>query len=158
VSLIRPLAVVLLLFFPAAASAQFIGPGNNQSAQAQQGQQNQQQPRQNQAQQQPNQQQQRQQPNQQQRTQSPRGQTQQGQGQQSGGQQGQQQEQRQGGTLRYMGQLRGPYKGTSIIKMRDSENGVTCYVYAPTSIPYRTPMRGGVSYGSNSVGSISCVK
>lgn len=142
VSAIRMLTAAFLATLPATALAQVVGPGGGQAAQPQQ-----QQP------QQPDQQQP-------QQAQQPQG-NQTVQGQQQGSQQGQggqEKGEKQEGSLRYMGQLRGPYKGTSIIKMQDSENGVTCYVYAPTSIPYRTPMRGGVSYGSNSIGSISCVK
>lgn len=135
VSAIRPLAFLLLAALPATAPAQFVGPGNNQEAQPQQQQPQQQSQQQGQAQ-----------PSQQ------NGQGQGSEAEDSG------EEDEQGGDLQYQGRFEGPYKGTSIIKLRDPDNGATCYVYAPSSIPYRTPMRGGVSYGSNSIGSISCVE
>ena len=145
--------VLLLTTLPAAAGAQFIGPGDGQGQQAQQGGQTQQQGQQQQGQpQQAQQGQGQQQGTGQQPTQSPRKQAQQGnndEGEDSNSSKS---------SLRYLGQFRGPYKGTSITKFQDPQNGITCYVYAPSSIPYRTPLSGGISYGSNSIGSISCVQ
>jgi hypothetical protein len=147
----RRLLALLLTILPAAAGAQFIGPGDGQGQQAQQGGQTQQQGQQ-QGQPQQAQQGQGQQQGAGQPTQSPRKQAQQGQDGKDKDAEGSK------SSLRYLGQFRGPYKGTSITKFQDPQNGVTCYVYAPSSIPYRTPLSGGISYGSNSVGSISCVE
>lgn len=51
----------------------------------------------------------------------------------------------------------GPYRDTVILKMADRSDGVVCYIYAPKTVPYSLG-RDGVMYGSNNIGSISCVK
>jgi hypothetical protein len=51
----------------------------------------------------------------------------------------------------------GPFPGTEIDRWRDPLDGTVCYVYFPTVVR-RTPAPSGYfDYGSNAIGSISCL-
>jgi len=56
------------------------------------------------------------------------------------------------------GFYRGPMKDTLIQRWRDTETGAICYIYMPI-IAQNTPTEGApyVHYGSNQIGTISCV-
>lgn len=51
----------------------------------------------------------------------------------------------------------GPFEGTSIYRLRDTERDVTCYLFVPDQVRFS---RDGdrIDYGASSIGSISCVK
>lgn len=55
-------------------------------------------------------------------------------------------------------QFAGPLRDTVVQRWRDPTDGTTCYIYLPISAQHSppTPPAGFVSYGSNSIGSISC--
>jgi hypothetical protein len=51
----------------------------------------------------------------------------------------------------------GPFPGTEIDRWRDPLDGTVCYIYFPTVVR-RTPAPSGYyDYGSNAIGSISCL-
>ncbi len=55
-------------------------------------------------------------------------------------------------------QYAGPLKDTLIQRWRDPVDGMVCYVYLPITAPHSTATAPGyVQYGSNVIGSISCV-
>ncbi len=60
-----------------------------------------------------------------------------------------------------VGEWQGPFPGTKVVKLLDSEDGVACYFYAPASVPSNTVCAGDdgcrVQYPSG-VGTLSCVK
>jgi len=60
--------------------------------------------------------------------------------------------------MELQGFYRGPMKDTLIQRWRDPETGAICYIYMPI-IAQNTPTEGApyVHYGSNQIGSISCV-
>ena len=55
--------------------------------------------------------------------------------------------------------FRGPLRDTIIQRWRDPVNSSICYMYLPISAPLAAPQPGSnfVQYGSNIIGSISCV-
>ena len=54
-------------------------------------------------------------------------------------------------------QFAGPLRDTVVQRWRDPADGTICYIYLPISAPHSPPASGGfVSYGSNTIGSISC--
>ncbi len=65
--------------------------------------------------------------------------------------------------IRLTGQFPGPFQDTLIQRWVDTQNGNTCYLYIPVILPSAgsQPAAGGQMatrfYGSNSMGSISCV-
>jgi hypothetical protein len=55
-------------------------------------------------------------------------------------------------------QYAGPLQDTLIQRWRDPVDGTTCYLYVPVSVQHSPPMATGfVQYGSNTIGSISCM-
>jgi hypothetical protein len=55
-------------------------------------------------------------------------------------------------------QFRGPLKDTVIQRWMDPDNGLICYIYLPVVVQHSQPTATGyVQYGSNGVGSISCL-
>ena len=56
-------------------------------------------------------------------------------------------------------QFAGPLKDTLIQRLRDPQSNVLCYVYLPFTAAHSQPTANSyVQYGSNSIGSISCVE
>lgn len=55
-------------------------------------------------------------------------------------------------------QFAGPLRDTVVQRWRDPADGTICYIYLPISAPHSPPAAAGfVNYGSNSIGSISCL-
>lgn len=55
-------------------------------------------------------------------------------------------------------QFAGPLRDTIVQRWRDPADGTICYIYLPISAPHSPPTPSGfVNYGSNSIGSISCL-
>ena len=55
-------------------------------------------------------------------------------------------------------QFAGPLQDTIIQRWRDPADGTICYIYLPITAPHSPPTGSGyVQYGSNTIGSISCV-
>ena len=55
-------------------------------------------------------------------------------------------------------QFAGPLRDTVVQRWRDPADGTICYIYLPISAPHSPPTSGGfVNYGSNTIGSISCL-
>jgi hypothetical protein len=55
-------------------------------------------------------------------------------------------------------QFAGPLRDTVIQRWRDPVDGTICYVYLPITAQHSPPVQGGyVQYGSNTIGSLSCV-
>lgn len=56
------------------------------------------------------------------------------------------------------GQYAGPLYDTIIQRWRDPDTGTLCYLYLPITVAHTPPpQQGHVKYGSNTIGSISCV-
>ena len=54
-------------------------------------------------------------------------------------------------------QYSGPLQGTMIQRWRDPVDGTTCYIYLPMVVQHTPAPSGYVQYGSNTMGSISCL-
>jgi hypothetical protein len=55
-------------------------------------------------------------------------------------------------------QFAGPLQDTVIQRWRDPVDGVICYLYLPITAPHSPPTASGyVQYGSNTIGSLSCI-
>lgn len=55
-------------------------------------------------------------------------------------------------------QFAGPLRDTIIQRWRDPADGMVCYIYLPITAQHTPPgPTGFVQYGSNTIGSISCV-
>jgi hypothetical protein len=55
-------------------------------------------------------------------------------------------------------QFAGPLQDTVIQRLRDPVDGTICYLYLPISAPHSPPTGAGfVQYGSNVIGSVSCL-
>ena len=55
-------------------------------------------------------------------------------------------------------QFAGPLQDTIIQRWRDPVDGTICYIYLPITAAHTPPTGSGyVQYGSNTIGSISCV-
>jgi hypothetical protein len=55
-------------------------------------------------------------------------------------------------------QFAGPLRDTIVQRWRDPVDGTVCYIYLPISAQHSPPTPSGfVNYGSNSIGSISCM-
>jgi hypothetical protein len=54
-------------------------------------------------------------------------------------------------------QYAGPLQDTIIQRLRDPVDGTICYVYLPIAVKHEPSPTGFVQYGSNAIGSISCV-
>jgi hypothetical protein len=54
-------------------------------------------------------------------------------------------------------QYAGPLVGTIIQRWRDPVDGTTCYIYLPIVAKHTPAPSGYVEYGSNAIGSISCM-
>src|SRR5262249_4319259 len=55
-------------------------------------------------------------------------------------------------------QFAGPLQDTVIQRWRDPVDGTVCYIYLPITAPHSPPQANGyVQYGSNTIGSLSCV-
>ena len=55
-------------------------------------------------------------------------------------------------------QFAGPLRDTVVQRWRDPADGTICYIYLPISAPHSPPAAAGfVNYGSNTIGSISCL-
>lgn len=53
---------------------------------------------------------------------------------------------------------RGPFKDTMIQRWRDPIDGTICYLYLPIALPNAKVGKAGyLQYGSNTIGSISCL-
>jgi hypothetical protein len=59
--------------------------------------------------------------------------------------------------LELQGQYAGPLVGTVIQRWRDPVDGTICYLYLPMVVQHKPAPSGYVQYGSNSIGSISCM-
>jgi hypothetical protein len=55
------------------------------------------------------------------------------------------------------GQFAGPLEGTVIQRWRDPVDGTICYIYMPMVVQHTPAPSGYVQYGSNAIGSISCM-
>jgi hypothetical protein len=51
----------------------------------------------------------------------------------------------------------GPFPGTEIDRWRDPLDGTVCYIYFPTVVRRTQAPAGYFDYGSNAIGSISCL-
>jgi hypothetical protein len=51
----------------------------------------------------------------------------------------------------------GPFAGTEIDRWRDPLDGTVCYIYFPTVVHRTQAPAGYFDYGSNAIGSISCL-
>lgn len=55
-------------------------------------------------------------------------------------------------------QYAGPLKDTLVQRWRDPVDGTLCYIYLPITAQHSPPTQSGfVQYGSNTIGSISCI-
>jgi hypothetical protein len=55
-------------------------------------------------------------------------------------------------------QFAGPLQDTVIQRWRDPVDGTICYIYLPITAAHTPPTASGyVQYGSNTIGSLSCV-
>lgn len=55
-------------------------------------------------------------------------------------------------------QFAGPLQDTVIQRWRDQVDGTVCYIYLPITAAHSAPMANGfVQYGSNTIGSVSCM-
>ena len=55
-------------------------------------------------------------------------------------------------------QFAGPLRDTVVQRWRDPADGTICYIYLPISAQHSPPTSPGfVNYGSNTIGSISCL-
>ena len=55
-------------------------------------------------------------------------------------------------------QFAGPLEDTIVQRWRDPEDGTVCYIYLPITAVHSAPTSTGfVQYGSNSIGTISCL-
>jgi hypothetical protein len=54
-------------------------------------------------------------------------------------------------------QFAGPLLGTAIQRWRDPIDGTICYIFLPMIVRHSSAPLGYVQYGSNSIGSISCL-
>jgi hypothetical protein len=55
-------------------------------------------------------------------------------------------------------QFAGPLRDTVVQRWRDTADGTICYIYLPISAQHSPPTPPGfVNYGSNTIGSISCL-
>jgi hypothetical protein len=59
--------------------------------------------------------------------------------------------------MQMQGQFAGPLQGTVIQRWRDPIDGTICYLYMPMVVQHSPAPSGYVQYGSNSIGSISCM-
>lgn len=59
--------------------------------------------------------------------------------------------------MQMQGQFAGPLQGTVIQRWRDPIDGTICYLYMPMVVQHTPAPSGYVQYGSNSIGSISCM-
>jgi hypothetical protein len=59
--------------------------------------------------------------------------------------------------MQLQGQFAGPIVGTVIQRWRDPIDGTICYIYIPMIVQHKPAPSGYVQYGSNNVGSISCM-
>src|SRR5271170_3287486 len=59
--------------------------------------------------------------------------------------------------LQLQGQFAGPIQGTVIQRWRDPIDGTICYIYIPMVVQHSPAPAGYVQYGSNSIGSITCL-
>lgn len=59
--------------------------------------------------------------------------------------------------MELQGQFAGPLQGTVIQRWRDPVDGTICYIYSPMVVHHNPAPAGNVEYGSNTVGSISCI-
>ena len=60
--------------------------------------------------------------------------------------------------MQLQAQYKGPLQDTVIQRWRDPIDGSICYVYLPVVVQHSPPTAGGaVQYGSNTIGSISCL-
>jgi hypothetical protein len=60
--------------------------------------------------------------------------------------------------MELQGQFAGPLKGTMIQRWRDPVDGTICYIYLPMVVHHKPAPSGYVEYGSNTIGSISCIR
>jgi len=55
-------------------------------------------------------------------------------------------------------QFAGPLQDTIVQRWRDPHDGTICYIYLPITAAHSAPTaQGFVQYGSNTIGSISCI-
>lgn len=55
-------------------------------------------------------------------------------------------------------QFAGPLQDTIIQRWRDPEDGTVCYIYLPITAAHSPPTPSGyVQYGSNTIGTMSCM-
>jgi hypothetical protein len=55
------------------------------------------------------------------------------------------------------GQFQGPFHDTVIQRWRDPQTGVLCYLFIPLRVENQRTPSGGYAYGSNTLGSMSCL-
>lgn len=59
--------------------------------------------------------------------------------------------------MQLQSQYAGPIEGTVIQRWRDPIDGTICYLYLPMVVHHKPAPSGYVEYGSQSIGSISCM-
>jgi hypothetical protein len=59
--------------------------------------------------------------------------------------------------MQLQGQFAGPLQGTVIQRWRDPVDGTICYIYMPMVVQHKSAPSGYVDYGSNFLGSITCM-
>jgi hypothetical protein len=59
--------------------------------------------------------------------------------------------------MQLQSQYAGPIAGTVIQRWRDPIDGTICYIYLPMIVHHKPAPSGYVEYGSQSIGSISCM-
>jgi hypothetical protein len=61
--------------------------------------------------------------------------------------------------MELQGQYAGPLRDTIIQRWRDPKYGTVCYLYLPILVEHAPPPENGdyVTYGANTLGSISCL-
>lgn len=69
---------------------------------------------------------------------------------------GQQQTIQRPALMQLQRQYSGPLQDTLVQRWRDPADGTICYFWLPITVPNAPAQQGLVSYGSNTIGSISC--
>ncbi len=60
-------------------------------------------------------------------------------------------------TMKLEARFQGPFPDTMIQRWRDPQTGVLCYLFLPIRVEQIPISSGGIAYGANTLGSLSCV-
>ena len=60
-------------------------------------------------------------------------------------------------TMKLEARFQGPFPDTMIQRWRDPQTGVLCYLFLPIRVEQIPIPSGGIAYGPNTLGSLSCV-